>query len=94
MADQSTDYDRALIDPGAVYASPASILDDATLSSAQKLQLLRHWEADARELEVAEEEGMMNGEPDRLSDVLLAIEKLTADDAKHRDAPTKQGGGH
>ncbi len=91
---ESSNYDKALRDPAAVYASPAAILADSRLSTAQKLKLLRQWEADARELEVAEEEGMADGEPDRLGDVLLAIAQLAPGDAKHSEAPTKHGGGH
>lgn len=84
--------ERALLDPASVYASPAAVLEDASLDREQKIDILRRWEYDARELEVAEEENMGGGPPDMLDQILEALNRLNAPtDAKHAP-PTKQGG--
>lgn len=85
---------RALADPGGVYNAPDDVLRDSTLSDDEKRRVLDQWEADARELEVAEEEGMA-GEPSEssmLRRVLMAQEKLPQRHDHTENAPTKQGG--
>ena len=95
MSESLQDYERALLDPMAVYARPVQVLNDDTLDHSQKLNILRRWELDSRELQVAEEEGMTNGEPDLLTEVLQAIGALDPEaEHHHLDAPTKQGGSH
>ena len=95
MSESLQDYERALLDPIAVYARPVQVLNDDALDREQKLNILRRWELDSRELQVAEEEGMTNGEPDLLTEVLQAIGALDPDaEHHHLDAPTKQGGSH
>jgi hypothetical protein len=71
-------FEKALIDPSAVYTAPADVLEDDDLSDAQKLEVLRRWEVDAREKQVAEEEGMGGGERSELIDVEEAINALQA----------------
>lgn len=68
------------------------MLNDATLSREEKIALLKQWEYDARELEVAEEENMGGGAADMLERILRALEKLTPGDTHKIDAPNKQGG--
>ena len=61
-------------------ASPEAVLARADLSPEQKLHLLRRWRYDARELSVAEAEGMAGGEPselDRVSAALASLEPAT-----------------
>lgn len=95
MTHQTHDYEQALIDPISVYARPAQVLSDKRLSDEQKLTILRRWEIDSRELQVAEDEGMSGGEDDLFTEVLQAIHTLTPAGAEgHIDAPTKQGGSH
>ena len=95
MAERLQEYERALLDPMTVYARPSQVVDDDTLDREQKLNILRRWELDSRELQVAEEEGMTNGEPDLLTEVLQAIGILDPDaELHHLEAPTKQGGSH
>jgi hypothetical protein len=50
--------DEALGDVGAIYKHPEAIRDDASLSRAEKIKLLKQWEYDLRELQVAAEENM------------------------------------
>ncbi|HEY9199599.1 MAG TPA: hypothetical protein VIR60_09545 [Gammaproteobacteria bacterium] len=93
---QTAVYEQALLNPIAVYSRPVQVLNDARLSDNQKLMILRRWEADCRELEVAEEEGMIGADADLLGEVLQAMHKLipVEQERRHIEAPTKQGGSH
>jgi len=53
---------------------------------------LRHWEYDARELQVADEENMGGGPADKLDEVSNALHDLDADIDIEHSPPTKQGG--
>tara|TARA_R110002167_G_scaffold160884_1_gene357037 strand:+ start:333 stop:611 length:279 start_codon:yes stop_codon:yes gene_type:complete len=86
-----TDYKKTLLDPGAVYDTPQTIVDDASLTRDQKIELLHRWRYDANELAVAEEEGMIGGEPNLLRQVVLALEALGAEIDDEHAPPTKQG---
>ena len=86
------DLANALRDPGSVFSSPEDVLENAALSKQQKIEVLRQWEYDARELGVAEEEGMVDGEPSPLRRVLLALDALTGGVDLEHTPPTKQGG--
>jgi outer membrane lipoprotein SlyB len=75
---QAGDLERALLDPTAVFKFPEEVLQRTDLSHGQKAAILRRWAYDARELEVAEDEGMRDGEPDLLDRVLRALDELKA----------------
>jgi hypothetical protein len=75
---QAGDPERALLDPTAVFKAPEQVLQRDDLSSEQKAAILRRWAYDARELEVAEDEGMRDGEPDLLDRVMRALDRLNA----------------
>ncbi|MFA9461054.1 hypothetical protein [Thiohalorhabdus methylotrophus] len=77
------DMEKARRDPVSVFASPEAVRDHPTLSRAEKLELLRRWEYDARELEIAEEEGMGGGEPDILDRIEAALLALSEEDRPH-----------
>lgn len=96
MIEQTQDYERALIDPMQVYSRPAEVLQDSRLNDEQKLTVLRQWEIDSREMQVAEDEGMTGGEDDLLTEVIEAIHQLApgTQDTDSIGAPTKQGGTH
>jgi hypothetical protein len=87
-----TDIQKALLDPASVFDSPGDVLKDESTSREQKIEILRRWEYDARELQVASEENMPGNNSDILDEVLDALNKLGALDVDHSDAPTKQGG--
>jgi outer membrane lipoprotein SlyB len=72
------ELERALLDPTAVFKTPEEVLKRDDLSREQKAAILRRWAYDARELEVAEDEGMRDGEPDLLDRVLRSLDKLKA----------------
>lgn len=60
------DRKRALRDPGSIFSVPEEVRDHSGLDPGEKLEILRRWAYDARELEVAEDEGMIGGELDLL----------------------------
>lgn len=70
------DYERALINPAAVFSSPAEVLHDPSLSLSEKREVLQRWAWDAWLLEVAADEAMAGGEPSRLDDVKQALATL------------------
>ncbi len=86
------DIELAKVNPAGVYKRPKDVLNDASLTREQKIDILRRWAYDERELAVAEEENMLtpvsNGTI--LDEVLESLLKLGV---KHEDsgAPTKQG---
>jgi hypothetical protein len=71
------EYDRALLDPSAVFKLPKDVVNSDDLTTAQKLEVLKRWETDALLLSVAAEENMTGGEPSRIEDVREAIDVLT-----------------
>ena len=78
------DLEQAMLDPGSVFASPEALRDQRGLTREQKIEILRRWAYDARQLSVAEEEGMMGGEPSSLAEILSVLGPLAGDyDAKH-----------
>ncbi|MEJ2471622.1 MAG: hypothetical protein P8Y96_10965 [Desulfuromonadales bacterium] len=86
------DFEKALLNPAKLFAHPRDVLKEASLTREQKVKVLKHWEYEALELEVAEEENMAGDSPSILSDVLEALHRLAVDvDTEHRP-PTKQGG--
>jgi hypothetical protein len=84
------EVERALDDPAAVFDTPESVLA-ADLSRDQKIEILRRWEFDMRELLVAEEENMAGGESSALlSRVRQALQSLRVASAPSGPA-TKHG---
>jgi len=70
------DLARARLDPGAVFPSPEALRDRSDLSRQEKLDLLRRWEYDARELSTAEAEGMVGGEASLLDRIEAVLGEL------------------
>ena len=83
---------KALLDPPAVFESPADILADTILTKEQKIEILRRWEYDASEVSVAEDEGMSAKNGDLLQQILRALQGLVGKIDTDRTPPTKQGG--
>ena len=88
----SPNIDKALLDPGSVFSSPEELRDHQGLASEQKIEILRRWAYDASELEVAEEEGMVGGEPSQLDRILAVLDALTDGFDVDHSPPTKQKG--
>ena len=87
-----TDFEKALLDPGGFFKTPGDVVQKPDLSRDQKIQILRRWEYDARELQVADEESMTGPQTTSLDAVLAALRSLGAASDADRAAPTKQGG--
>jgi len=88
------DVKKALLDPSTVFHKPDEIVENNELSREQKIEILRRWEYDVRELQVADEESMTAPRPERvtLDAVLEALRAVGAPADVERSAPTKQGG--
>jgi hypothetical protein len=86
------DVEKALLDPGSVFRAPQELLGNNELSRQQKIEILRRWEYDVRQLQVAEEESMEGPQPVTLEAVLRALRAIGAPADPERYAPTKQGG--
>lgn len=86
------DIEKALFNPGNTFTHPDEILSEQTLTREQKIKILRRWEYDARELEVAEEENMGGGPPSLLGDISKALLHLHSEADGEHSPPTKQGG--
>ncbi|MCZ7566541.1 MAG: universal stress protein [Burkholderiales bacterium] len=90
MTATPVDLEQALRDPAAVFATPEDVAAHPGLTREQKIEILRLWEYDAAEAEVATEEGMPGGDGDLLRRVLLALEGLGAGSCADETGPTKQ----
>lgn len=84
---------QVLLDPANVFANPMAVVNESGISTENKIEILRRWEYDARELDVAVEEGFPSQGPNsQLDAVLAALHCLgTGPDTEH-SPPTKQGG--
>ena len=87
-----TDIDKAMLDPTAVFRTPEEVLLREDMTREQKVEVLRRWAYDARNLEVAEEENMGGQEPDILDQICRALHLLDAWLDTEHSPPTKQGG--
>ncbi len=70
------DYDKALVTPSQIFELPMEVVNTDSLTTTQKLKVLKRWEADALDLQVAASESMTGGELSRLDDVRKAIHAL------------------
>ena len=87
-----TDIEKALLNPSSVFSTPEEVLEAKDLSRDQKIEILRSWEYDARQLQVAEEENMGGQRVNMLDRIINALRRLDAERDLDKSAPTKQGG--
>ena len=87
--------EKARLDPGSAFKNPHAIVDDKSISRDDKVDLLRRWAYDAREIAVAEEENMMGSSDDRhhilLEDIQRCLLELGIKSDELKTPPTKQG---
>lgn len=69
-------FEEKKTNPAAAYAHPNEVLEDASLSREQKIEVLREWHYDATRLQDSAAENMTGGEEDRLQSVSNALLKL------------------
>ena len=90
--DKPLRLEQAMLDPQSVFETPHDVVTAPTLKRSQKIEILRRWEYDALEVEVAEEENMQGPNGSMLRQVLLALHELGAGPDLEHSPPTKQGG--
>ncbi len=84
------DVKRAMLDPTSVFEEPKEVVANDELTRDQKIEILRRWEYDAHELEVAEEEaGMAVRRPEMFDLVVQALDMLDVDRDTEHTPPTK-----
>jgi hypothetical protein len=87
------DINKAKNDPASEFKSPKAILKEDSISRIDKIDILRRWAYDAREIAVAEEENMQSANDKHhvlLEEIQKCLLKLGKTDDEH--SPTKQGG--
>lgn len=72
------DIKKACLDPAAVFDSPETVERHPDLTPAQKVEILRRWELDETNVDVASDEGMPGGDSKLLRRIVLALERLGA----------------
>lgn len=93
---QPKHFSKVLGDVSRAFDRPRDILDSHDLSIEQKIKLLKEWEFDLRELQVASEENMTGDASSGTTAEMLrecrhTLARLGAA-ADSGGAPTKQGG--
>jgi hypothetical protein len=68
--------DKAKLNPARTFKSPMDVVEMNDIRPAEKLAILRAWEADERALLRAEDEGMSGGEHAHLQKVQAALNHL------------------
>jgi hypothetical protein len=88
------DIKKALLNPSAEFKRPDEVVRSTELTRDQKIEVLKRWEYDLRELQVAEEESMTAPHPEAvtLDVVRAALRALGAAGDPEHSAPTKHGG--
>jgi len=84
------DVNKAMLDPTMVFKDPKDVVANVELTRDQKIEILRRWEYDARQLEVAEEEaGMLVLRPELFDRVVQALHTLGVERDIEHTPPTK-----
>ncbi len=84
------DVNKGMLDPTMVFKDPKDVVANVDLTRDQKIEILRRWEYDARQLEVAEEEaGMAVRHPDMFDRVVQALHALDVKRDIEHTPPTK-----
>jgi dihydroorotate dehydrogenase len=84
--------DQALLDPAQVFETPEAVLEEAGLTREQKAEILRRWQYNAAEEDVALEEGMQGSESGMMRRILLALEQVADGIDINHSGPNKQHG--
>ena len=64
--------------PATMFSSPEDVVESDRLTKREKVQVLEQWEADAKALQTATDEGMSGGKPSCLDEVKGAQTNLEA----------------
>jgi len=83
------DFEKAKLNPAAVFKSPQEVVSSQELSRQQKIEILQRWEQDATLMEVAEEEGMPGPQPKLLQPIRDALHALNYWPDTENSGPSK-----
>lgn len=81
---------QSLLDPARWFATPEDVLTRGDLTREQKVEILKRWEYDAAEADVATEEGMPGEDGGALQLILMALSRLEEGSGPSRTGPSKQ----
>jgi len=73
---QALHAEEAKANPSRQYGKPMDVVDDDSIDPPVRLQILKRWEQEAKDLQRASDENMTGGEPSLLPDVRKAIDAL------------------
>jgi uncharacterized protein (UPF0128 family) len=89
-------FEQAMGDVSKLFERPGAVLADREFTAAQKLKLLKQWEYDLREMQVAADENMtgpkMENNDELLREVRACLGKLGDAHSPETSASHKQGG--
>ena len=74
--DDQKNIEKAKLNPASEFKRPMNVVVASGIAAAEKLAILRAWEADERALQRAEDEGMGGGEHAHLHRVQEALARL------------------
>ncbi|MCK7458176.1 hypothetical protein [Idiomarina aminovorans] len=63
------DFKKSLKNPAEAFNSPQNVVNDAELTTEQKIDVLKQWRYDELETEVADQENMAADKPDKLGEI-------------------------
>jgi hypothetical protein len=92
MAPTTAILERALRDPASVFATPEAVAEHGGLTREQKIEILRSWQYEVAEAEVATEEGMPGGNGELMTRIVAALDSIIGGIQAGDSAPTKQHG--
>jgi hypothetical protein len=85
-----TKLNRSIADPARAFETPEEVLK-APLTHREKVEILRRWEFDLRDLAVAEEENMGGGEDSALLPRVRRALRALTNDPEPSGPATKHG---
>lgn len=88
----AAEIEQAMVSPSAIFDLPAEVVTNSVLTLRQKIEILKRWALDARQLQIATEENMGGGEPpmlDEVNEALSALDPKGEAMADFEKAPTK-----
>jgi hypothetical protein len=81
------DLDRAFVNPASVFDTPHAVVRHPLLTTDCKREILQRWIWDEYLLELADAEGMPEGEPSRLDEVKAALRLVNQERSPDPAAP-------
>ncbi len=81
------DLDRAFVNPASVFDSPHEVVRHPLLTIDCKREILQRWAWDAYLLDLADAEGMPEGEPSQLDEIKAALRLVNRERSPDPAAP-------